>query len=343
MTDDARPTTITDVAVELGVSIATVSRALTRPELLSQQTRARVLEGIERLGYQPNLLARDLRLRESKVAFVIVPSLSPFFLEVFRGVEKAARKTGYSVLMGHTDRDPAREQVFFDQVAARRADGIILVTSSRASAIVSRKQRLPPIVAALEQIDGRPLPTVRVDHTAAAVAATEYLLELGHRRVAHISGPMISPMAVHRLEGYQQAMGPGFDAGLCIEGDFTIRSGELAMGLLLGRQDPPTAVFAGNDEMAIGAVRAVKSAGLRVPEDISIIGFDDQRIAGLYDPPLTTVHVPTAEIGYRSMLLLERVLAHSAADRDIVLPTKITVRATTAPCKTRRDRAAPST
>jgi LacI family repressor for deo operon, udp, cdd, tsx, nupC, and nupG len=340
MTDDVRPTTITDVAAELGVSIATVSRALTRPELLSEETRIRVLDGVERLGYQPNLLARDLRLRESKVAFVVVPSLSPFFLEVFRGVEKAARKTGYSVLMGHTDRDPAREQVFFDQVAARRADGIILVTSSRASAIVNRKQRLPPIVAALEQIDGRPLPTVRVDHTAAGMAATQFLLDLGHKRVAHISGPMISPMAVHRLEGYQQAMGKRLDAGLCIEGDFTIRSGELAMGLLLGRQDPPTAVFAANDEMAIGAVRAVKQAGLRVPEDVSIIGFDDQRIAGLYDPPLTTVHVPTAEIGYRAMLLLERVLSHSAADRDIVLPTKITIRATTAPFKGRRDGAA---
>jgi LacI family repressor for deo operon, udp, cdd, tsx, nupC, and nupG len=107
------------------------------------------------------------------------------------------------------------------------------------------------------------------------------------------------------------------------------------MGLLLGRQDPPSAVFAGNDEMAIGAVRAVKQAGLRVPEDVSIIGFDDQRIASIYDPAITTVHVPTAEIGYRAMLLLERVLSHSAADRDIVLPTRITVRSTTGPFRPR--------
>ncbi len=331
MNDTARPTTLTDVAKALEVSVATVSRALTRPDLLSDKTRTRVLEGIERLGYQPNLLARDLRNRESKVAYVVVPSLSPFFLEVFRGVEKAALKTGYTVLMGHTDRDPAREHVFFDQVASRRADGVILVTSSHASAIVSRKSRLPPIVAALEQIDGRPLPAVRVDHRAAAATATQHLLDLGHRRVAHISGPLTSPMAVHRVEGHRDAMGEGFDPALCVEGAFTIQSGEQAMRTLLSRTPRPTAVFAANDEMAIGAVRAVKAAGLGVPEDISIIGFDDQRIAALYDPPLTTVHIPTAEIGYRAMLMLERVLGDSLIDRDIVLPTRIEVRATTAP------------
>lgn len=331
MNDTARPTTLTDVAKALEVSVATVSRALTRPDLLSDKTRTRVLEGIERLGYQPNLLARDLRNRESKVAYVVVPSLSPFFLEVFRGVEKAALKTGYTVLMGHTDRDPAREHVFFDQVASRRADGVILVTSSHASAIVSRKSRLPPIVAALEQIDGRPLPAVRVDHRAAAATATQHLLDLGHRRVAHISGPLTSPMAVHRVEGHRDAMGEGFDPALCVEGAFTIQSGEQAMRTLLSRTPRPTAVFAANDEMAIGAVRAVKAAGLGVPDDISVIGFDDQRIAALYDPPLTTVHIPTAEIGYRAMLMLERVLGDSLIDRDIVLPTRIEVRATTAP------------
>lgn len=329
MSDDGRRTTITQVAAELGVSTATVSRALMHPELLSDETRARVLETIDRLGYRPNLLARDLRLRESKVAFVVVPSLSPFFLEVFRGVEEAARKIGYSILMGHTDRDRTREHAFFDQVAARRADGIILVTSSDAPAIVGR-DRLPPIVAALEGIEGRTLPAVRVDHTAAARAATQHLLDLGHRRIAHISGPMSSSMAVHRLEGYQQVIGADLDTALCVEGDFTVRSGELAMNLLLGRSNPPSAVFAANDEMAIGAVRAAKQAGLRVPEDISIIGFDDQRIAGLYDPPLTTVRVPTAEIGYRAMLLLEKVLSNTVADQDVVLPTEITVRATTA-------------
>jgi LacI family repressor for deo operon, udp, cdd, tsx, nupC, and nupG len=329
MADDGRRTTITQVAAELGVSTATVSRALMHPELLSDETRARVLAAIDRLGYRPNLLARDLRLRESKVAFVVVPSLSPFFLEVFRGVEDAAREIGYSVLMGHTDRDRDREHAFFDQVAARRADGIILVTSSDAPAMIER-ERLPPIVFALEGIEGRSLPAVRIDHTAAAVAATRHLLDLGHRRIAHISGPMSSSMAVHRLEGYQQAIAGQLDTALCLEGDFTARSGELAMNLLLARADPPTAVFAANDEMAIGAIRAARQAGLRVPQDVSIIGFDDQRIAGLYDPPLTTVHVPTAEIGYRAMLLLEKVLNNTAADQDVVLPTKIRIRATTA-------------
>lgn len=330
MSDIKRPTTMTDVASELGLSIATVSRALTKPELLNEQTRERVLAAVKRLNYHPNQLARDLRLRESKVAYVVVPSLSPFFLEVFRGVEKAARKTGYSVLMGHTDRDRGREQDFLDEVAARRADGVILVTSSFAPAIIEAKH-LPPVVAALEQIDRRGLPAVRVDHAEGAKAATRFLQNLGHRRIAHIAGAMSSPMAVHRLNGFREQMGEALDSSLCVEGDFTVRSGELAMNLLLARQHPPTAVFAANDEMAIGALRAAKLAGLSVPGDVSIIGFDDQRIAGLYDPALTTVQVPTAEIGYRAMLLLERLLRNEATDRDIVLPTRIVERATTGP------------
>jgi LacI family repressor for deo operon, udp, cdd, tsx, nupC, and nupG len=322
------------VALDLGMSIATVSRAMAQPELLSAETRARVLEAIERLGYQPNLIARDLRRQKSGMAYVVVPSLSPFFLEAFRGVERAARETGYAVLMGHTERDPAREQLFLDQVASRRADGIILVTSSSATEMTARKRAIPMIVAALDVVEGVSFPTVRVDHIKASIEATEHLISLGHRRIAHIAGPPRSPMAVHRREGYEIAMRrAGLDpyAYPLLDGDFTVQFGEWAMESLLAVSPRLTAVFASNDELAVGAIQAVKRAGLTVGKDVSVIGYDDQRIASLYEPALTTIRVPTEELGYRSMHILVQVLLGQPHENDLVLPTWLVVRKTTGP------------
>jgi LacI family repressor for deo operon, udp, cdd, tsx, nupC, and nupG len=316
------------------MSIATVSRALAQPELLSPETRTRVLEAIERLGYQPNLIARDLRRQKSGMAYVVVPSLSPFFLEAFRGVERAAREVGYAVLMGHTERDPTREGLFFDQVASRRADGIILVTSAGAAELGARKRHMPPVVAALEVVEGQSFPTVRVDHTLASIDATNHLLSLGHRKIAHIAGPARSPMAVHRREGFETAMrAAGLDPHMfpILEGDFTVRFGETAMETWLAKDKRPTAVFAGNDEMAVGAIQSVKRAGLTVGRDVSIIGYDDQRIASLYEPALTTIKVPTEELGYRSMHKLERLLHGKPYQPDTILPTQLIVRRTTGP------------
>lgn len=328
-----RPT-ITDVADSLGLSIATVSRALAKPHLVTAETRERVLVAVDRLGYQPNLLARDLRRQTSRLVFVVVPRLSPFFLEAFRGVDQAAREIGYTVLMGFTDRDGAREEVLFDQVSSNRADGIILVTSSRSPAPQARQRRLPPIVAALETVEWGTMPTVRVDHVAAAVKAVDYLFDLGHPAVAHIPGPPSSPMARRRLEGYRAALaarGLSHAEVLGEGGQFTFDSGMAAMAGLLARTPRPTAVFVANDEMAIGALCAVKAAGLRVPDDISIIGFDDQRIANICDPGLTTIRIPTAEIGYRSMMTLDRLLTRAEFDPDVVLETQLIVRASTGP------------
>lgn len=327
-----RPATIKDIAAELGLSIATVSRALTKPKMLRPQTVERVQHVAEKLGYQPNLAARELKLRRTGVALVVVPSLHPFFLEVLRGVERAARETGYTVLMGHSDREPEREEIFFDQVASGRADGIILVSSADLGTIALRKRKLPPVVAALEEVEGRNFPTVRVNHAAAAAEATAFLVKLGHRRIAHILGPRRSPMAQHRREGFLAAMAAaGIEnaADLCVQGDSTVASGEAAMEQLLARR--PTAIFAANDEMAVGAIRAAKRAGLKVPQDLSVIGFNDQGLAEIYDPPLTTISIPTRELGYRAMLKLRGLLADENIERDEILPTELVERGTTAP------------
>ena len=275
----ARQATIKDIARELGLSVATVSRALSRPELLKPETRERVLAVAHRLGYQPNLIARGLRMQETRLIFVVTRSLSPFFLDVFRGVEVAAREFGYDVLMGHTEYIAEREGLFLDQVASGRADGVILVTSADAVALATRRRPMPPLVAALEAIDGLSVPTVCIDHTEAGAQAARHLIGLGHRRIAQIAGPGQMSMAKDRSEGFEREMRrAGLDPS-AYPGDFSIDFGEAAMRTLLAATPPPTAVFAANDEMAVGVLQAVKQARLEIGRDISVIGFNDQRIA----------------------------------------------------------------
>lgn len=332
MSQTNRPATIREVAAAVGLSIATISRAISNPSLVNAQTLEKVEKAIAELGYRPNLTARNLRYRETRLIMVVVPSLSPFFLEFFRGAEQAARETGYSVLVGHTGRDPMREVGFIHQVKSRRADGLVLVTSADLTALSLDVDDLPPIVMALDINAGSGLPTVRVDHTAAAEMATKYLLDLGHRRIVHIAGPLRSGMATHRLEGYKAALeahGVACDPQLCLQGDFTVESGEEAMEAFLANAPPPTAVFAANDEMAVGAIRVLRARGLKVPQDVSVLGFDDQRIAGIYDPPISTVRIPTFEIGYRSTLELAQLLSGQVIAPDIVLACELVVRDST--------------
>lgn len=328
----SKPATIKDVANAVGLSIATVSRALSNPSMLNAATLERVSRAIDELGYRPNLTARNLKTNETRLTMVVVPSLSPFFLEFFHGAEQAARERGYSVLVGHTDRDPDRERGFIDQVNSRRADGMVLVSSMDMATLSAGSHRLPPIVIALDIAPDTDLPNVRVDHAAAAAEATKHLLSLGHRRIAHIAGAAASPMTMHRLEGFQRALaayGVPYDPQLCVQGAFTVESGEQAMEALLARTAAPTAVFAANDEMAIGAIRALRRAGLKVPQDVSVIGFDDQLIAALYEPPLSTVRIPTFEIGYLAMTKLIRMMAGERIEDSTVLPCQLVIRHST--------------
>jgi LacI family repressor for deo operon, udp, cdd, tsx, nupC, and nupG len=329
-----KPATIKDVAEAVGLSIATVSRALSNPSMLNATTLERVSKAIDELGYRPNLTARNLKTNETRLVMVVVPSLSPFFLELFRGAEQAARETGYSVLVGHTERDPDRERGFIDQVNSRRADGMVLVSSMDRAVLSKGAHRLPPIVIALDIGPDNDLPNVRVDHAAAAAEITSHLLALGHRRIAHIAGASVSPMTMHRLEGFQRALaayGVAYDPQLCVQGAFTMESGEQAMDALLADTAAPTAVFAANDEMAVGAIRALRRAGLRVPQDVSVVGFDDQRIAALYEPPLSTVRIPTFDIGYLSMRKLTQILAGETVAEDTMLPCEMILRQSTLP------------
>lgn len=325
--------TLRDVAAACGLSISTVSRALRAPELLTGETLRIVRRAVAELDYRPSITAQTLRGERTRVVLVIVPSLSPFFLDVFKGAEEAAAAADYSVLVANTDRRCSREHRLTEQVAVGSVDGVILVTSTDLPKI-SADFPNQPLVIALDVSSDTTFPTVRVDHVTAAAEATRYLIEIGHRRIAHIAGPSSSGMSAHRLEGYRMALaeaGLAFDPSLCVEGKFTVESGGPAVDRLLDREDRPSAIFAANDQMAIGAARRLRDLGLRVPEDMSLMGFDDERMAALYDPPLSTVCVPTFDIGHEAMVQMLRLLDGELTEQNIVLGTELTIRRSTAP------------
>jgi LacI family repressor for deo operon, udp, cdd, tsx, nupC, and nupG len=328
------PATITDVARELGMSIATVSRALSRPELLRPATRERVMGAVERLGYRPNLMARGLRQGQAHAILFVAPNLSPFFLEIFAGAEAVTRDSQFSLLFGNSNGDLDRVQHFFDQVASGKADGIILLTGVAPDAYASGERQLPPLITVLERLPGAAVPVVHTDHFAGAQDIVRYLVELGHRRIAHIAGIRRVPSAIRRLEGYRAALaaaGLPAPAELIATGDFTTSSGAAAMTHLMALSQPPTAVFCSNDEMAYGAIRAAFKMGLSVPEHVSVAGFDDQNLAEFYNPPLTTVNIPRHELGRRAAQELLDQLAGREVAREVVLPTRLMVRESTAP------------
>jgi LacI family transcriptional regulator, repressor for deo operon, udp, cdd, tsx, nupC, and nupG len=329
----AAPATIRDVASELGMSVATVSRALSQPELLRPETRERVLAVVAKLGYRPNVLARSLRRGQTHAIVLVVPKLSPFFLEIFAGAEEAAQTAGLAVLLGNSDGKPEREEAYFDQVMSGRADGIILLTGLLPPAYADGKRAIPPMVAVLERLPGYDAPVVRIDHRAASAEVTRHLIDLGHRRIAHIAGSKAAGSSEHRLAGYKDALssaGIPFDEALVVQGSFSMQSGADAMEQLLALNEPPTGVFAGNDEMAFGAVKVARAHGLSVPEDLSMVGFDDQTTAAFYNPPLTTIHTPCREIGRRATQELVEQIAGREVTPEIVLPTKLVVRDSTA-------------
>jgi len=321
-----------DVARALGVSVSTVSRALSQPRLVSVETLDRVGEMTSRMKYRPNLAARDLRTRATRALLVAVPSFSPLFLEIFRGAEQEAVKLGYSVLMAHTGSDADREHVFLDQVLSQQADGIVLVTTGDQDRLAKRRTSLPVMVAALDRISDIGVPNMRIDNIAGARAAVQHLIDLGHRRIAHIGGPVDQAMARDRAHGFAQTIAAaGLEPSHCprVTGEFSLASGEALMARLLTRYPRPTAVFAANDEIAVGALQAIKRDNMRIGKDISVIGFDDLRIGMLYDPPLTTIGFDKVELGRSAIRALVASIAGRTDLPDLTLPTSLEIRGTT--------------
>jgi LacI family transcriptional regulator, repressor for deo operon, udp, cdd, tsx, nupC, and nupG len=338
---------IRQVATLAGVSIATVSRALTTPDKVSSETRRKVLAQVERTGYRPNLLARNFRSKRAYSIVVLVPNIAnPFFAEVIRGVEQVAQQRGYAVLLGDTEGREDRETYYVGLVETHQADGLIQLHARIPHGALAEDGRrvLIPFVNACECVQDLPAPTVRVDNIAAARAMTSHLVSLGHRRIGVILGPKKSPLTRDRLRGHRntlRAANIGFDESLLAHGDFTMHSGGEAAQSLMQSKNPPTAIFCFNDEMAFGAIQWLKSKGLSVPQDVSVVGFDNIEFAAYCDPPLTTLAQPTREIGRAAMNELFEILnGANAESKETVLATQLIVRKSCAspPARTRTKR-----
>ncbi|WP_116808229.1 LacI family DNA-binding transcriptional regulator [Steroidobacter cummioxidans] len=333
----SRATSIRQVARQAGVSIATVSRALTTPDKVSDKTLKKVLAQVERSRYKPNLLARNFRSKRAFSIVVLVPNIAnPFFAEIIRGIEQVAQQHGYAVLLGDTEGREDREAYYVGLVETRQADGLIQLHPRLPKAARGANGTLDiPLVNACEYIEDAPCPRVGIDNAAAAREMTSYLLGLGHRRIGVVLGPDSSPLTSDRLRGYKLALRSAkisADDTLIAQGDFTMSSGKAAAEQLFNTQRPPTAIFCFNDEMALGAIRFLKSTGRRVPQDVSVVGFDDIEFASFCDPPLTTIEQPTREIGNKAMSLLFDMLNGSKPEPTMhTLPIKLIVRDSAAP------------
>lgn len=329
---------IKDIADRLGVSPATVSRALGDGELVADATRERIRDTARALNYRPNVSARNLRTRKSMAVLMVVRDIgNPFYLDVLKGVEATARAAGYSVLMGNTENDPAREAEYFDMLRDGHADGMILMTgklpAGHKSGAVPASDR--PVVIALEMIENALFPHVQIDNVGAARTAMRHLIGLGHSRIAHISGPIPEILGVQRRQGYREAMAAAnltVPAGYEQRGDYTLKSGGEACRALFALAEPPTAIFVASDDMAFGAIHQLRRMGRDVPGDVSIVGFDDLYLSEAFYPPLTTIRQPRLEIGSKAMsIMLERLSGSPGPSQPIILPTSLCVRGTTAP------------
>ena len=327
---------IKDIAATVGVSSATVSRALTGSGLVAEPTLSKIREAAIRLRYRPNVNARNLRTQKSMSILIVVRDIgNPFYLEVFKGAEHMARAAGYSVLMGNSEGDPDRETEYFDMLRDGHADGMILLTGQVPQQIRESGFSDDNVVVALEMIEEVRIPQILIDNKSAAKTAVNHLISLGHKNIAHVTGPIPEKMSALRLDGYLQAMS---DAGIPIcqdyiaPGDFTLRGGEEAARKLIELPTPPTAIFAANDEMAFGIIREAHRKKLNVPSDLSVVGFDDIFLSGAFLPSLTTICQPCLEVGQRSMTTLLRMLdGLEVSNETTTLSTNLVVRESTAP------------
>ena len=311
-------TSISAVAQHAGVSIATVSRVVNGTKPVSDETRARVDAAIAALGYRANALARSLMRGETRLLLVLVPDFAnPYFAEIVKGVESVTRKRGYGLVVAEVSETLSRNSPALDSLYNRLADGVISL--ARFADLKPLLKEIPdlPWVACSEFVDDSDVPNVSIDHYQAAVDAVQYLLNRGHRRIALLSAREDFLWAKQRHAGYEFAL---HRAGIPIAPEL-IRvargtdyvHGMEAAGTLLAMEAAPTAVFAVSDTLAIGAIKAFRRVGRRVPEDIAVVGFDDIPIAQVFEPALTTIAQPVRELGATAAELLLQRLAGGPA------------------------------
>lgn len=327
--------TMADVAREVGVSMMTVSRVVNDKGPVSVETRRRVLDAIQRLGYRPSGIARGLATRHTGTLGLVVPDVAnPFFAEVARGVEQIAYAEGYNVFLCNTDEDPERELDVLGSLEEKRVDGIVLCSSrldNEALSIVVSSHA--SVVLVNRRADGiiQDGAAVLVDDVMGGRLATQHLLDRGHRAIGFLAGPLDSRSGQGRLSGYRAAMrSAGVEPvlGWVLHGPPVAEGGRETAQALLGAYPALTALLCYNDLVAVGALRACAELGREVPRDLAVVGFDDIPLAALVTPALTTCRIPRHALGVRAVrLLLAQIQGESLDHQEIVLEPELVIRA----------------
>lgn len=328
----ARNVTIFDVAEKAGVSHSTVSRVLNNKSNVNTDTRERVLQAMTQLGYVSNVSARSLAGGSSRVVGLLVDRLNTGYMdEIVRGIDEALEAHHYNLMLYTTHRQISKEAAYVARLTHDLADGLILIVPRNEKAYLETLQKRQfPYVLIDYQGYNRHVPSIITTNRKGGYDATSYLLETGHRRIGLITGEMAYGCASERLAGYQAALadhGVSFEPELVSEGTFLQPQGYQCAHALLSLPEPPTALFVSNDAMAFGAMEAARELGFRIPDDLSIIGFDDIPQAAHVHPPLSTVHQPLEEMGRSAVTLLLKYIANPRAEIERVeLSTRLVLR-----------------
>ena len=331
--------TMADVARSAGVDVSTVSRALNARTagVLRPETVARVMHAAAELGYQPNVLARGLRTQRSATVGMVLPDLTnPFFPPIVRGAEEVLAMEEYTLILANTDNDPERERRVLQSLRSRQVDGLLLAVSHLEEAAADPETlKGVPVVLVNRRTARGDLPAVVADDRRGVELVVQHLLQLGHRRIGHVAGPQDTSTGRDRLESFRQACAAaGVDDAELVEltDAFSLEAGQEACARLLSRRSDVTAILAANDLLAIGCLQTLRERGVRVPADVSLVGFNDMMLVDLIDPPLTTVRVPQYEMGRQAGRMLLQQLRHADGEGavTVVVHPELIVRASTA-------------
>ena len=329
--------TMREVAENAGVSIATVSHVINGTRFVSPEVRKRVKNVMQELGYRPNSLARSLRIGESKTIGMIVPDVAnQFFADISRQIENISFQQDYSVILCNSDNDVEKQLSYISTLLKKQVDGVIFISAGESSEHLEQLSLSQvPVVVVDRDVALAYADVVLLDNKDAGYKATRHLTDLGHKRIACISGPNDLAPSMLRVEGFKNALA---DAGITCKkkyivlGDFLFSGGENAMNTLLNQDPIPTAVFALNDMMAIGAITAIRRAGLHVPQDISIVGFDDIRMASAVSPALTTISQPVEQMAQiAAELLINKIKSKTSKNENqrVLLKAELVIREST--------------
>lgn len=333
-----RAPTMADIGRAVGVSAATVSRALAGLPPITEETRKLVEEAAQNAGYKVNRHARSLRSQRSRIILVVIPNLAnQNFPDILESIERAAFDLGYDVMIGHLGSNPARSERLADELFTGGIDGILLTSRFSPARVVERiaaGDRLPIVRTLSPGEEGDPIDSILIDEEQAAYDVVRHLLENGYRRISYLNGPTDEPPAILRQRGWRRALaeaGLPYDPRGLLQGGFELEDGRDVARRLLAESSLPDAVFCSNDQSAFGMMQELKTAGVRIPDDMAVAGFDDLSFSQLFDPPLTTIRLPRKEMAEASLLYLTRLIDGAAPAGNQIVPHELIVRESSRP------------